>query len=627
MPSASYKAEPLLQIDGANASADLLNDILQISVEESLHQPGMFTLIINNDYFPGANDTTWKHQSKFAIGKKIKIGFTSSTTEDADFSEEATGYVLDGEITAIETELNEKSQAPIIIRGYDISHRLHRGRYNRSFQNIKDSDIVTQLIGEAGITSGTVTATTVVHDYVFQENQTNMEFLQERAARNGFELYVQDGKLNFRAPSQDQSLTLTWLEDIHSFRVRVSSAEQVQSVEVRGWDYTTKQPIVSTASTESVITSTDSGTGSAASTKFSSQPKMIVVNQPIFSTSEAQKIAQSLCNELGGEFVNADAKGEGNPKIRPGRVVTLSDIGNFSGSYYVTETHHFFHEQKYITHFSVRGLRGGNLYSMLSSKPHLQPGQTMMVGIVSNNNDPKKWGRVRVKFPTLTEEHESNWARVVSAGAGPARGFDCLPEVNDEVLVAFEHGDIHRPYVIGGVWNGTDAPPEVVTDSVVDGKVRLRTFKTRVGHKLQFVEEDKTTKKGVYLNTIDGHNLRLNDSDKFVELETTGGHKFRADDSSKVISLTSTGDITVKTGTSGTTKDLTINAANITLTATTNITLKVGSNQIVISTSGIAIEGMQVQIKGTASAKMEAPMVNIEASGINTIKGSLVKIN
>jgi len=603
-----YIAAALLKIDGTSASADLLEDILEISVEESINQPAMFTLIINNNYFSGNSDTCWKHQSQFAIGKQIKVGFSSSTTQDSGFSQQETGYVIDGEITAIETELNEKSQAPIIIRGYDISHRLHRGRYNRSFQNMTDNDIVTQLIVEAGISAGTVSATTIVHEYVFQENQTNMEFLRERAARNGFELYVQDAKLNFRKPTQDQELTLTWLEDIHNFRVRVTSTEQVSSVEVRGWDYTQKQAIVSTASTGAVITTTQVGTGAQASTKFSSQPKMIVVDQPVFSINEAQKIAQSLCDELGGEFVHADAKGEGNPKIRPGRVVKMTGIGIYSGSYYVSETRHSFQAGTYTTHFSVRSLRGGNLFSMLSSKPHLQPGQTMLVGVVSNNKDPKAWGRVRVKFPTLTEEHESNWARVVSVGAGINRGFDCLPEVNDEVLVAFEHGDIHRPYVIGGLWNGKDAPPAAVADSVVAGKVRLRTFKTRVGHQLQFVEEDKGTKKGIYLNTSGGHNVRLNDSEKEIQ-------------------LTSTGDIIIKTGTTGTTSDLTINAANITLAATTKITLKVGSNKVEISNSGIVIEGMQVQIKGTALAKMEAPVVNVEASGINTIKGSVVKIN
>ncbi|MHC5732095.1 MAG: phage baseplate assembly protein V, partial [Nostoc sp.] len=102
---------------------------------------------------------------------------------------------------------------------------------------------------------------------------------------------------------------------------------------------------------------------------------------------------------------------------------------------------------------------------------HLQPGQTFLVGIVTDNKDPQGWGRVKVKFPTLTEDHASNWARVVAPGAANGRGFDCLPEVNDEVLVGFEHGDIHRPYVLGGVWNGKDAPPEKVDDSIQRGKV------------------------------------------------------------------------------------------------------------------------------------------------------------
>ncbi len=625
---ATYRSQFSLTIDGTAASEDLMADILQVSAEESLHQLGMFTLIISNNYFAGSSAAPWTHMSKFAIGKTIKIGFTSSTTGDPDFDTASTAYVLEGEITAIETDFTEEAKAPIIIRGYDISHRLHRGRCSQSFLNMTDSDIVRKLASESGIAMGTVTATTPVHKYVFQENQTNMEFLQERAARNGFELYMQDGKLNFRKPTKGAELSLTWLRDLSSFRVRVTSAEQVSSVEVRGWDYTKKKAIVSTASTEAAITTNTSGKGSAASTKFSTSTKMIVVDQPVFSTAESDKIAQSLCDELGGEFVHADAKGTGNPLIRAGKVINLTGMGNYSGSYYVTETHHLFQNGNYTTHFSVRGLRGGDLYSMLSSKTHLQPGQTMLVGIVTNNNDPEQWGRVKVKFPTLTEAHDSNWARVVGVGAGASRGFDCLPEVNDEVLVAFEHGDIHRPYVIGGVWNGTDAPPTVVTDSVVSGKVRLRTFKTRVGHQLQFVEEDKgTVKKGVYLNTISGHNLRLDDSTKFAELETTGGHKFRADDTSKVISLTSTGDITIKTGTSGTTKDLTVNAANITLTATTNITLKVGANKIVISNSGVVVEGIAVQVKGTGTAKMEAPVVNVEATGANTIKGGIVNVD
>lgn len=619
-----------LQIDGANAPEGLLDNILQISVKESINLSGMFTIIINNDYLSGGNNSPWQYADLFEFGKKIKIGFTSSITENVDFEEESTAYILEGEITAIETEFSETAQAPMIIRGYDTSHRLHRGRYSRSFQNVTDSDIVNQVIGEIGIAAGTVTTTTLVHEYVFQENQTNIEFLRERAARVGFELYIQDGKLNFRKPTQDQQLSLKWLKDIHSFRVRVSTAEQVSSVEVRGWNYAQKKSIVSTKANAQVITTTESGKGSETNAKFSIKPKMIVVDQPVFSANESDAIAQSLCDELGGEFVSADAKGEGNPKIRPGIAVKLTNMGSYSGKYYVTETHHLFRENRYTTEFTVRGLRGGDLFSILSSKTYLEPGQTMLVGIVSNNKDPKGWGRVRVKFPTLTEEHESNWARVVSLGAGPGRGFDCLPEINDEVLVAFEHGDIHRPYVIGGVWNGTDAPPETADDNVVGGKIRLRTFKTRVGHKLQFVEEDKgAIKKGVYLYTIGGHNLRMNDSQKFAELETTGGHKIRCDDTGKSITVETTGGHKIQC--SDTSKAITVESTGqINIKAPQKISLTVGSNSIEITSTGITIKGGTISVQATTGAisLQAAGSLSMSAGGsLSASSGSSISVN
>jgi Phage protein D len=108
-----------------------------------------------------------------------------------------------------------------------------------------DSDIVKKIAKEVGIefSARTIDTSGAPHDYVFQENQTNMEFLRERAARIGFELFIQDGKLNFRKPKVDGSLELKWLKDLHSFRVRVSSTEQVSEVEVRGWDYSRKKPM------------------------------------------------------------------------------------------------------------------------------------------------------------------------------------------------------------------------------------------------------------------------------------------------------------------------------------------------------------------------------------------------
>ncbi|MEL7037555.1 MAG: VgrG-related protein [Cyanobacteria bacterium J06592_8] len=556
-----YVSTPLLQIEGASSSqlSSLMNDIIQISVEESLHLPGMFTLVINNPYVPVDDETqTWQYDPILQIGKRVRIGFIGSTTESPEFAQENQDYILDGEITAIETHFNQATQAPIVIRGYDISHRLHRGRYNRSFQDFTDSDIVTKIAKEVGIFLGQVDHSGEKYAYVFQENQTNMEFLRDRAARIGFELFVQDSQLFFRKPKAGTVLNLQWLQDFESFRVRVTNLEQVKSVEVRSWDYTQKKPIVSVADADEMITKvtgnsngsiSTNGTGTSfTSPTFGSNfppPKMIVVDKPVPSPKVAETMAQALYNELGGEFIQADSHAPGNPQIRVGKVVELTGMGRYDGRYYITETRHVYLEGRYTTEFSIRGLRGGSIFNTLSPQTALKPGQTHLVGIVTHNDDPQGLGRVRVKFPTLTPEadgsaHASAWARVVGIGAGANRGFYCLPEINDEVLVAFEHGDIHRPYIIGGVWNGQDNPPETVEETISNtGKVRLRSFTTRTGHKIQFVEEDQSlqSQDGIYIQTSGGHQIRLNDSDRSIEIKTNGNQHIRIDDRTGTINI------------------------------------------------------------------------------------------
>lgn len=102
----------------------------------------------------------------------------------------------------------------------------------------------------------------------------------------------------------------------------------------------------------------------------------------------------------------------------------------------------------------------------------------VVVGIVTNNQDPDKLARVKVKFPWLSDKDESYWARIATPMAGKERGIYFLPEVNDEVLVVFEQGDVRFPYIIGALWNGKDIPP--LTND--DGENNIRLIKSRSGH-------------------------------------------------------------------------------------------------------------------------------------------------
>lgn len=540
-----YLADAILKLNGVDAPETLMGDILEIVVDESLNMPCMFTLKVHNVYLAASDGTQeWKNDKYFNIGDSLSIGFKPSITEDIEFliNEEA-GLLIDGEITGLEVDFLNNSQAHIIVTGYDVSHRLHRGRYNRSFTNCTDSDIVKRIAEEIGIVGPErlfLDPSGATHEYVFQENQTNMEFLRERAARIGFEFFIQNNKLYFRDPLtalREAELNLEWLREIKSFNVRVTSAEQVNSVEVNSWDYSQKVPISGTATTEkhAMTVTPGNGLGSGVSQAFrlKQPPKMIVVDQPVNnSLSDANQMAQALYDELSREFVTADAKADGNPKIRAGRVISLELGPRYTGKYYVTDTRHRYSKGVYKTDFAVRGLRPGSLLSTLPPKTHLQPGQTLLVGLVTNSKDPKGWGRVKVKYPTLNNNDESQWARVVGLGAAVNRGFYCLPEVNDEVLIGFEHGDIHRPYVIGGVWNGVDKTVETVENTINQaGQVRLRTIRTRTGHTIQFVEEDLgKSKAGIYIKTKGKHRIALNDSKECIEIKTAEGNIIRMDD-------------------------------------------------------------------------------------------------
>ena len=130
----------------------------------------------------------------------------------------------------------------------------------------------------------------------------------------------------------------------------------------------------------------------------------------------------------------------------------------------------------------------------------------VVVGVVTNNQDPEELGRVKVKFPWLSDADESDWARIATPMAGNDRGIYFLPEVDDEVLVVFEHGDLRFPYIIGSLWNGQDPPP-VKNDN---GKNNLRVIKSRSGHVIQLNDEegketieiiDKTAKNSIILDT------------------------------------------------------------------------------------------------------------------------------
>lgn len=131
-------------------------------------------------------------------------------------------------------------------------------------------------------------------------------------------------------------------------------------------------------------------------------------------------------------------------------------------------------------------------------------------GIVTQNKDPDQLGRIKLKLPWREEGFETDWVRVVSPMAGAARGIFFLPEVGDEVLVAFDRDDIRFPYVLGSLWSRTDKPPQTNDD----GKNDIRVIHTRNGHTLLFDDGDKGR---IVIKLSDGKSITIDDSGILID--------------------------------------------------------------------------------------------------------------
>jgi uncharacterized protein involved in type VI secretion and phage assembly len=236
-------------------------------------------------------------------------------------------------------------------------------------------------------------------------------------------------------------------------------------------------------------------------------------------------------------------------------------------------------------------------------------------GIVTNNKDPKKWGRVKVRFPWLSDKNESNWTRIATMMSGKQMGSFFLPEVGDEVLVAFENGNINMPYVIGSLWNGKAAPPETNED----GKNNIRTFKSRCGHEIRF---DDTDQKGkIEIKSKSGHYIVMDDKSgkEKIGIESKGGHKFLLDDASgkgKIEFQSKSGHKIVLNDASGGEK--------------IELTDKTGSNKIIIDSVQKAVNiesGMKLKLKANMIDIEAGTALNIKSGAMLTLKGAMVKIN
>lgn len=574
------KAFVTIEVGGSALPGDVMASLDTVLVENALNLPDTFVASFV--------DPKGSLVERFAahFGEPVRISVTHA-------NEPGAVAIMQGELTAVEVDF-DPTGTKTVARGMDPSYRLQAGRKTKAWPNVTASEVATTIAHEAGLEVGTVDTTTTTYEHLVQANTTDLEFLKRLAAENDRTVVVADAKLHFRRqPDADQApgagrltapdpLRLVLHGDhVRSLHATVRSAGQVKEVLVRGWDPKTKQVVVGSASART--SAAVAGTGPAELAERAGGATHVSVTTPFGQASEATAAAQDLADHLGSTFTEIEGSIEGHPGLSAGETVNISNFGGpVDGKFKVSSVVHRLDRRGYETSFVVSGQQDRSLMGLVTGAvgggdDGRFPG--VVPGIVSDNDDPEKLGRVKVKLPWLDDQYVSDWCRMVQFGAGGDRGALFLPEVDDEVLVAFEHGDPRRPYVIGSLYNGVDKPK--TAGPVVDSSgVRRRGYVSKKGSMLVFFDEPH--KEGVAL------------------LSSDKGLKVSLNKTKTTIHVASNGDVTIE----GTNKVTIDGGRELVLTG----------NKVVLgsgSTTSVEVKGTQIDVKATAAASLSAPQVSL----------------
>lgn len=429
-------------VDGQDLAQEHKDRIKEIRVVDYLQLPDVCTVRMTYPRGQGVDSMP------FGIGKQIEVRLGAR-------EKLAPETLFKGQILTLEPEFGAGG-CSVTVRAYDRSHVLNRARKARSFQNQTASDIVAKIVKEAGL-DPQCDPSGEPHDYVQQVNETDWDFIWRLAERIGFEFVVDDKIARFRKPTAEGDVALEWPKTLRSFRPRVTAVQQVQEVTLLAQDPKTKQAIEGTASQPNQIAQI--GIDRHAVAGAFDAAAVHVATEPVKSKSEGDALAQALLDKLANGYIAAEGIAHGNPRIKAGTKVKVSGVGQkFSGTYRVATSTHVMRGGMYETLFanSVSHTILGSLGNSGGNSSGF--GSQLVLGVVTNNDDPERMGRVRISYPALGPDVEGAWARIATAAAGEERGLLMLPVVGEEVLVGFEHDDTTRPYVLGSLFNGRDTP-------------------------------------------------------------------------------------------------------------------------------------------------------------------------
>jgi Bacteriophage probable baseplate hub protein len=346
-----------VKIGGRPAGRDVIRDVMSVTYKDSVQEIDSFEITINNW---DAATRTFKYSDLqlFDPGERIEL---------------AMGYqgamrtMLKGEITSLRPSFPAGGGSTLAVSGLNILYKFRTQQESRTYPNMTDSQIAEQIGQRLKVkVEAPKSQDEPTFKYLIQDNQYDIIFLMERARRIGYDIFVEERQtdtgaetvLAYRRSTTVHQATyrLTYGKSLIEFSPELTTANQVGSVTVRGWDNVQKQPITFTAKRSDLITKGVGAKGGQDKIDKSVEQKAeIIATKPVESEAEARKLAIEIFEGIAKDMVKANASVPGLPDIRSGTVLLIDGVGErFSGRYFVTSTTHSIGDSGYTTQFECR---------------------------------------------------------------------------------------------------------------------------------------------------------------------------------------------------------------------------------------------------------------------------------
>jgi hypothetical protein len=601
--------------DRSHISDEEQAQIARVSVEAQLGIPRMCEVEIKG----GPRKIADFGGSRSRIGQTISVfGYgLGDLTGD---------IVFRGTIASRELRTDPGQGARMVLRAYDGGYEMMAARKTRSFKDSSYGEIAKKIARDYSLDSlfgSDISTSGTTHPFVVQSNESDWDFLTRLAREQGWVMFVRvytqltigKTQLFFGPPKKATrpvpSDTKFKAGDrrLRSIRGSVISVGIPKSVAIPGWDQ--RKGGVARGSD-----SIGAGDFQTANLKFKSSKKSgSVTSLETFAGTKAraERAAKGTAARIAGSSVDIDMIVRGNPLVKLNRLIQLTDLGDVSGIHTVSGIVHVFDPSAggFSTQILCTGLDDRSLGGLMGAGKPAEKFHGVYPAIVSDIKDPQNLGRIKLALPWLSKDYVTDWARIIQLGAGKDVGLQMLPRPKDEVVVAFENGQLDAPVILGSLFGKTTGKiPN--TQLVKNGKPLVTALTTKAGHQLIFDDDNDSSSVTLQMKNGSACSIVMTDKggitittkgDRSVTIKSSQNVIVQAEKNAKVsandVSIDSKGPIKIQ----GKGK-VDINAPNIAMTAQSSLKLK----------------GTNVSIDATASLAMKA-------SGTTSVKGAVVKLN